>query len=49
MTELLRVNSIYCFAILQPAVPHSNAITSYPVAISDSPIMTTVDEVNPSG
>lgn len=49
MTELFRAKSIYCFTIPQPAVPHSDSITSYPAAMSDSPIMTPVDKVTPSG
>lgn len=49
MTKLFRANSIYYFAILQPAIPHSDAITSYPAAMSASPITTPVDEVTLSG
>lgn len=49
MTELFRANSIYYFVMLQPAVPHSDAITSCPAAMSAPPITTPVDEVTLSG
>lgn len=49
MTELFKANSIYYFVILQPAVPHSDAITSYPAAMTASPIITPADEVTLSG
>lgn len=49
MTELFRANSVYYFVILQPVVPHSDAITSYPAAMTASPIITPADEVTLSG
>lgn len=49
MTELFRANSIHYFVILQPAVHHSDAITSYPAAMSASPITTPADEVTLGG
>jgi len=49
MTELFRPNSIYYFVIIETAVPHSDATTSYPASMSAALITTPADEVTLSG
>lgn len=52
MTGLFKANFVYSFVDKEypsACCTHSNAIISYPAAMSASPIMTSVDEVTLSG